>query len=93
MTTPGGRRWFVRFFRDYALAEPRGVVEGLGTIDVPTAIIWGDRDPFCPPWIARELAERISTTCLEWISGADHYLMEERPGEVLAALERWLTRI
>jgi len=49
-------------------------------------------DPYCPPWIARELAARIPDARLEWLPRADHYVMEERPAEVLAALERWLAR-
>ncbi len=57
---------------------------------MPTAVIWGDRDPYCPAWIARELAARSPEACLDWLPGADHYVMEERPAEVLAALERWL---
>ena len=92
MDTADGRRWFVRFFQDYVLREPRGVVEGLGAIRVPTSIVWGDRDPYCPPHIARDLAARIPDARLEWLPGADHYVMEERPAEVLAALERWLAR-
>ena len=90
--TEAGRRWFVRFFQDYVLREPRGVADGLGTIRVPTAIVWGDRDPYCPPWVARELAARIPDARLEWLAGADHYVMEERPADVLATLERWLAR-
>lgn len=92
MAAPAGHRWFVRFFQDYVLAEPRGVTERLTAIRVPVAVIWGDRDPFCPAWIAAELARRIPAAQLDWIRGADHYVMEERPPEVLAALGRWLAR-
>jgi pimeloyl-ACP methyl ester carboxylesterase len=92
MATADGRRWFVRFFQDYALREPNGVFAGLGAVRVPTAVVWGDRDPYCPPWIARELAARIPDARLEWLPGAHHYVMEERPPEVLAALGRWLAR-
>ena len=92
MATPDGRRGFVRFFQDYVLREPRGVAAGLRGIRVPTAIVWGDHDPYCPPRIARELADAIPGASLEWLAGADHYLMEERPAEVTAALERWLAR-
>ena len=46
----------------------------------------------CPPHIARDLAARIPGARLEWLPGADHCVMEERPAEVLAALERWLAR-
>jgi pimeloyl-ACP methyl ester carboxylesterase len=41
---------------------------------------------------ARELAARIPDARRDWLPGADHYVMEERPAEVLGALERWLAR-
>ncbi len=55
-------------------------------------IVWGVRDPYCRPAIAEELAGIFPNGSLEWLRGADHYVMEERPAEVLAAIEGLLER-
>ena len=91
MATPDGRRWFVRFWQDYALRLP-DIVDGLRRFEAPAAIVWGDRDPYCPPATARDLAAILPDATLEWLPGADHFVMEERPAEVLAAIQRLLDR-
>ena len=65
---------------------------GLGRIGCPTAIIWGDRDRYIPFATARELAESIPGATLTRLTGGDHYIMEERPDEVTAALLELLAR-
>ena len=49
-------------------------------------MIWGDRDAYIPFETARELADRIPGATLTRLRGGDHYIMEERPDEVTAAL-------
>ncbi len=90
MDEPYGRRWFAHFFAGYRVAVRPELAAGIGSIRAPTAVIWGDRDPYCPFTTAEELAARIPGARLHRIAGADHYVMEERPREVLAALESWL---
>ena len=92
MSEPHGRRFFVRFFQDYALREP-GITEGLAKVTAPTTIVWGDRDPYCPPWIADELARILPDAEIRHLADADHYVMEERPAEVLAAITALLARL
>ncbi|MGH3636881.1 MAG: alpha/beta fold hydrolase, partial [Mycobacterium sp.] len=65
---------------------------GLDEIRCPTAIIWGDRDPYIPFETARELADRIPNATLTCLRGGDHYIMEERPDEVTSALLDLLAR-
>lgn len=95
MDDAAGRRWLARFFAGYEVAIRPELAAGLSGIGCPTAIVWGDDDPFCPFSTAEDLARRIpgaGPEALTRIAGADHYVMEERPAEVLAALERWLAR-
>ena len=49
-------------------------------------MIWGDRDAYIPFETARELADRIPAATSTRLHGGDHYIMEERPDEVTAAL-------
>ncbi|MCM6777054.1 alpha/beta hydrolase [Nocardia sp. CDC159] len=86
----GGRRRYVRFLDGYEVRERPELVAGLGRITCPTAVIWGDRDPYIPFTIAEDLVARLPRATLTRIAGADHYVMEERPDEVTAALLAWL---
>jgi pimeloyl-ACP methyl ester carboxylesterase len=92
MDTPCGRQTFVDFFTNYHVPAVPGLAAGLGRIDCPTAIIWGDRDRYIPFSTARELAERIPGAILTQLAGGDHYIMEERQDEVTAALLDLLAR-
>jgi pimeloyl-ACP methyl ester carboxylesterase len=92
MDTPRGRNTFVEFFTHYHLPAVPELSAGLGRIDCPTAIIWGDRDRYIPFAIARELADRIPGATLTQLTGGDHYIMEERPAEVTDALLELLAR-
>ena len=92
MDTPLGRRTFVEFFANYHVPAVPELAAGLGRIGCPTAVIWGDRDRYIPFTTARELAERIPDATLTRLTGADHYVMEERPDEVTAALLELLAR-
>ena len=90
LRTTAGRRRFVRFFRDYQ-TRVRGELPGAcRLIDVPTAVIYGDRDPYCPFSIAEELTGLLPRATLVRITDGDHYIMEERPAEVVAALHALL---
>lgn len=92
MDTPRGRQTFVDFFTHYHLPVVPWLADGLHTIGCPTAIIWGDRDRYIPARTADELAHQIPGATLTRLRGADHYVMEERPDEVTAALLQLLAR-
>lgn len=85
-----GRRWFFHFFAHYDVPVRPELGRGLANVDCPAAIIWGDRDPYIPFSIARELSTRLPRATLTPLPGADHFVMEERPVEVNQALERLL---
>ena len=92
MDKPQGRRTFWEFFAQYPVAAVPWLTEGLGSIQCPVAVIWGDRDPYIPFDTARELADRIPHATLTRLRGADHYIMEERPRGVTDALLSLLGR-
>lgn len=66
------------------------VEQGLQRLsETPALIVWGDRDPAFRP-SERERFERVLSdhTTIE-LPGAGHYLPEEAPDEIVAAIRRW----
>ncbi|KUH88374.1 MULTISPECIES: alpha/beta hydrolase [unclassified Mycobacterium] len=92
MDTAAGRQTFVEFFRHYHVPAIPELAAGLAHITCPTAVIWGDRDRYIPFSTARQLADRVPGATLTRLTGADHYVMEERPAEVTAAILELLAR-
>ena len=54
--------------------------------EVPTLIVWGDRDRIIPVSHAHAAHELIEGSTLRIIEGADHFVPFENPGEFLDAL-------
>jgi len=91
LRTPEGRRWYTHFWSGYEVRVRPELGARLTEITCPTTVIWGSRDPAIPMRTAEELADRIPDAELVRVD-ADHFLMEEQPDEVTAALLRWLNR-
>jgi pimeloyl-ACP methyl ester carboxylesterase len=62
----------------------------LGSIDVPTLLLWGERDPLVPPRLAEEWRAELPDARLVVLPGAGHVPMFEAPGAVAAALLAFL---
>ena len=92
MRTRAGRRWLLHFMRYYEMPARADLAPHLGAIGCPAAMIWGDRDPYCPASIGVDLARRLPVGDFVRVAGADHFVMEERPDEVTAALRALLAR-
>jgi pimeloyl-ACP methyl ester carboxylesterase len=76
-----------------ALDDTETVAIGARLKDIvcPTAIVWGERDPFLPVDLARRLHAAIPTSTLEIIPGGRHFLPEESAHAVAAAITRLVT--
>ena len=92
MDTEVGRRWFAHFFAHYGLPPRSDLITGLSTIRCPVSVVWGDKDPYCPLEIGRDLTARIAGAQFTVLAGADHFVIEERPREVLDAIITLLAR-
>ena len=92
MDTSEGRYWYFHFFAHYQTPVRPELASGLARVRCPTAIIWGDRDPYIPFSIAEELAARIDGATLTRLRAVDHFVMEQRPQEVTDALRSLLAR-
>ena len=80
MDTREGREWLAHFYRYYELAPRVELAGALTEITCPTAVIWGDADPFIPYSTAEEPGRRRFLRAeMTRLAGADHFVMEERP--------------
>lgn len=99
MTTPA---FLIRLSTDALRAGPAAILRGglyasradvreqARSIDVPTLLIWGDRDPLVPFTLADEWRRALPTARLVVLPGVGHVPMVERPRELAAALREFL---
>jgi pimeloyl-ACP methyl ester carboxylesterase len=59
----------------------------LRLIEVPTAVLWGDADPFFAVDHGRRTASAITGAAFSVLPGAGHFLPAERPGAYAAAIQ------
>lgn len=64
-------------------------VRRLKTIDVPTLVIWGRKDPVVPLKLGKRLARDLPNSRLIVIDRCGHTPHMERPGAVIAALKEF----
>ena len=86
-----GRDALVRHLADLNSTDTASLAPRLKDVDRPTAIVWGEDDPFLPIGIGRRLRDAIPGATLDVIPGARHFTPEESPtriGDALAALLR-----
>jgi pimeloyl-ACP methyl ester carboxylesterase len=64
----------------------------LPRIEVPTAVVWGELDPFVPLYLGVQLARNIPDATLHVIAGAAHNPMIDRPETFNRILLELLTK-
>ncbi len=88
--------WFARVTADLAASEERFGGDGwtsavdLTAIEVPTLVLWGDRDTLFPVSHAQVLARQIPYARLELIPGIGHCPHLESPGRLARSLRRFV---
>ena len=70
--------------------EPGLAADRLARIDVPTLILWGERDRLIPPAVGEELQRRIPGSQRVLLPGLGHVPQEEDPAASLAPVRRFL---
>jgi pimeloyl-ACP methyl ester carboxylesterase len=94
------RAYTTRLGVDALVAQLRAMhdptVQALGNdlarITQPTAIVWGDSDPWLSVRTAERLREAIAGATLDVIIGACHFTPEDAPARVAAAIAELLRR-
>lgn len=84
------RRIFQRSLAD--LPGNYGAVEAsLATLDCPVLVLWGDEDPFFAVAVGERTADAIPDADLQVVTGTGHFVPEECPDEVAAAVGAFLS--
>jgi haloalkane dehalogenase len=65
----------------------------LGTLGVPTLIVWGADDQFAPVGGGYRFAKQIPDARLVVLEGAGHFLMEDQPDRVTEEISAFLAGI
>ena len=73
-------------------SETEAIAPRLKDIVSPTAIIWGECDPFLPADLGERLRQAIPHSTLEVIPEARHFLPHEAPSSVARGIGQLLTR-
>jgi len=89
-TGEAGKAALFRNFRRLNPEYTMAIARELETLDLPVLVLWGDSDPFQKPAYAQRLTDTIPGARLEWITGAAHWIMEEKPDDVADRIARFL---
>lgn len=87
-----GRDALMRHFGALDATETQAVAPRLSTVVSPTAIVWGERDPFLPVALGRKLHASIPKSTFEVLEGARHFLPVESAHAVAATITQLLAR-
>jgi len=89
---PDGRDALDRHLVELRAADTAALAARLGQVRQPTAIVWGERDPFLPVAVGRRLNDAIPGSTLDVVAGGRHFTPEEAPSRVGDALRTLLRR-
>lgn len=85
-----GKRALFRNLRRLNPEYTQAIAGELRNLNQETVVLWGRHDPFQKPTYAQRLCEVIPRAELKYFDEAAHWIMEEKPAEVAAALRTFL---
>jgi pimeloyl-ACP methyl ester carboxylesterase len=91
-STPEGRDALVEHLLALDPADTTALVPRLKDIVAPTAILWGEHDPYLSVSIGRDLQQTIPRSTFEILPDVRHFVPEEAPERVARSLADWLQR-
>lgn len=90
-----GRRSTSRIFLDslrHLTARYAPIEAALPTIACPSAVLWGESDPFFPVSVGARTAAALPGATFGLLQGCGHFIPGERPDAVAALIRRQVTR-
>lgn len=92
-TTPAGRDALAAHLSTLGQRDTASWSRRLDEVHVPTAVIWGEDDPFYPVGLGERLAAAIPDATFEVFRGAAHFVPEDQPEHLRRALDQLMSRI
>jgi pimeloyl-ACP methyl ester carboxylesterase len=89
---PEGRDTLLEHLVQLDPADTMSLAQHLGDISVPTAVVWGEEDPFIRPSTGERLASDIPGATSHSLPAIAHFAPEEAPESVGEILLELLTR-
>jgi pimeloyl-ACP methyl ester carboxylesterase len=83
---PVGQAAYYRQVAQFDERYTREIEPRYGEIETPTLVLWGEQDGWLDPAFGRKLAELIPGAELMMVPGGGHFLPEDQPAAVAAAL-------
>lgn len=84
-----GNRDALAAYAGHAMTDPQ-LITRLGTLEIPTLVLWGESDGIVDPDYGRAYAEAIPMARFELLPATGHSPQMETPDQVIAAI--WATR-
>lgn len=81
-----GRNALVQHLIALRHRETATLGDRLGEIRVPTAVVWGQHDPFLPVRLGQRLHHTISRSTFDVLPNVRHFTPEESPGRIADVL-------
>jgi pimeloyl-ACP methyl ester carboxylesterase len=75
----------VAIYTGHRMSDP-GLAERLGTLELPTLVLWGESERVADPEYGRAFAASIPMARFRILAGAGHLLQLEKPTETGAAI-------
>lgn len=91
LAPPGALTAALNYYRAAYRGGPAGAWPTARTIDVPTLLIWGDRDRYLVRGLAAGLGAWVPDLRVEHLAEATHWVQHDEPARVNALLIEFLT--
>jgi pimeloyl-ACP methyl ester carboxylesterase len=87
---PGAATAAINYYRNLGRSIPR--TRDRRVLEVPTLLIWGDRDPYLGIRLSRGVEPFVRDLTVRHIPDAGHFVHQERAGEVNQEIRIFLDR-
>lgn len=85
---PGVATAAINYYRNLLGSVPS--TRGIRPLEVPTLLIWGDRDPYLGIRVSQGLEPYVRNLTVRHLPNAGHFVHEERPEEVNREIRAFL---
>lgn len=88
---PGALTAMINYYRAAPASARIHRQRGFPRIDLPTLMIWGERDTALGKELTRDTGRYVSDLTVRYLPDVSHWVQQEAPETVNAMLEEWIT--